>query len=413
MKLLVAIVVTIILGICVGLVHARWTCTGIQEQFRPLSMDSVAEMMGVEMMGVELIVDEDNEDRPIATIVGGNEYDFGSMERRGTRSHTFVIRNDGTQPLSLKKGETTCKCTLSSLAQELVAPGEAVEIKLDWTAKEVGMTSEFNQSAEIYTNDPANRLVRLVVRGQIIQSVLPRPEVMTMNNISSGETYTATTGLYCYRDTVDRLEVMDFELLGATPLGFVEIRFEPMSAEQVAKEPHATSGQVMHVKLKPGMKSGLFSQTIRVKTNLPDAPRVDVFLNGEVVQDITVFGRGFRASEGDNPELFGVLNLGSIASGTGLEHNIIMVVKGAFRDDVSFSVESVSPAGVLDVELGSATVVGKGKTVHHKLLLAIKPGQAAANFVGGNRGNALKIVLKTTHPNTPEISISVVFSITQ
>ena len=408
MKLLVATVVTIVLGICVGLVHARWTHTGIQEQFRPISMDSVAEMMGV-----ELIVDEDNEDRPIATVVGGNQYDFGSMERRGTRSHTFVIRNDGTQPLTLKKGETTCKCTFSSLAHGVVAPGESVEIKLDWTAREVGPTSEFNQSAEIYTNDPANRSVRLVVRGQIIQSVLPKPEVMTMNNISSGEEYTAMTGLYCYRDTVDRLEVIDFELLGATPLDLVEIHFEPMSAEQVAKEPRATSGQVMHVKLKPGMKAGMFSQAIRVKTNLPDAPRVDVFLNGEVVQDITIFGRGFRASEGDNPEYFGVLNLGSIASETGLEHNIILVVKGALRNDVSFSVGSVFPAGVVDVELGPATVVGTGKTVHHKLLLTVKPGQAAGDFVEGNQGNALRIVLKTTYPNTPEISISVVFSITQ
>ena len=408
MKTLVAIVMTIALGICVGLVHARWTHTGIQEQFRPISMDSVAEMMGV-----ELIVDEDNEDRPIATVVGGNQYDFGSMERRGTRSHTFVIRNDGTRPLSLKKGETTCKCTFSSLGQGVIAPGESVEIKLDWTAKEVGPTFEFNQSAEIYTNDPANRSVRLVVHGQIVQSVLPKPEVMTINNISSGEEYTATTGLYCYRDTADRLEVLDFELLGATPLDLVEVRFEPMSAEQVAEEPHATSGQVMYVKLKPGMKAGLFSQAIRVKTNLPDAPRVDVFLNGKVVQDMTIFGRGFRASEGDNPELFGVLNLGSITSETGLEHTEIMVVKGAFRDDVSFSVESVSPAGVLDVELGPATVVGKGKTVHHKLLLTVKPGQAVGEFIGGKRGNAVKLVVKTTHPNTPEISISVVFSITQ
>jgi hypothetical protein len=408
MKFLVAIVVTVVLGICVGLVHAKWTYTGIQEQFRPSSMDSVAEMMGV-----ELIVDEDNEDRPIATVVGGNQYDFGSMERRGTRTHTFVIRNDGTQPLSLEKGETTCKCTFSSLAQGVVAPGESVEIKLDWTAKEVGMTTVFSQSAEIYTNDPANRLVHLVIHGQIIQSVLPKPEVITMNNISSGEEYTATTGLYCYRDTVDRLEIVDFELLGATPLNLVEIRFEPMSAEQVAKEPRATSGQVMHVKLKSGMKAGLFSQAIRVKTNLPDAPRVDVFLNGEVVQDITVFGRGFRASTGDNPEYFGVLNLGSIASATGLQHNVILVVKGAFRDDVSFSVEAVLPAGVLDVEMGPATVVGKGKTVHHQLFLTVQPGQVVGNFTGGNRGNAGKIVLKTTHPTTPAISISVVFSITQ
>ena len=67
----------------------------------------------------------------------------------------------------------------------------------------------------------------------------------------------------------------------------------------------------------------------------------------------------------------------------------------------------------IKVLVGVGIVVGKGKTVHHKLLLTVKKGQVAADFVGGNRGNALKIVLKTTHPTTPEISISVVFSITQ
>ena len=88
-------------------------------------------------------------------------------------------------------------------------------------------------------------------------------------------------------------------------------------------------------------------------------------------------------------------------------------MKGVLRNDVSFSVDSILPAGVVDVKLGPATIVGNGKTVHHKLLLTVKPGQAAGDFVGGNQGSALKIVLKTTYPNIPQISISVVFSITQ
>ena len=406
MKLISIMIISAVFGIGVGLVHAKWVNTGIQEQFRPVSMDVVAEMMGI-----ELIEEQRDENSPIATVVGGYEYDFGIMERRGTRSHTFVIRNDGVQNLTLKKGETTCKCTFSSLEQGTVAPGESVEIKLEWTAKEIGPTNQFDQSAEIYTNDPGKRLIRLVVRGEIIQSVLPKPEVLTMNNISSGESYTATTRIFCYKETQEDLAILDYELLGAEPLDLIEVEFEAMSAAEVEQELHATSGQLMHVKLKSGLRPGAFNQVIRLKTNLPDAPRADVFVNGEVVNDITVFGRGFRASSSENDDHFGVLNLGTIESKKGLQHSIVLVVKGVHRKDVQFKVQMLDPVGILAVDIEEAKVVGSGKTVHHKLNLEVKQGSPAVSRIGGTQGMPGRILLTTTHPVVKEISIQVVFTI--
>ena len=38
---------------------------------------------------------------------------------------------------------------------------------------EVGPSLRFAQTADIITNDPNNRTIQLVVKGQIIQSVMP------------------------------------------------------------------------------------------------------------------------------------------------------------------------------------------------------------------------------------------------
>ena len=173
------------------------------------------------------------------------------MERRGIRSHTFVVRNDGTEPLTLIKGETTCKCTLSSLAAGEILPGKSVEVKLEWTAKEVGPSLQFYQSADIISNDPNNRLIQLVVKGNIIQSVMPKPERLTMNGLSSGEGVTVKGKVFSYKQTEEPLEILEVEFLEEAPEGAFEISFKTAFEEQVKQELKAYSGQEMTVKLNP------------------------------------------------------------------------------------------------------------------------------------------------------------------
>src|SRR5215210_4648414 len=43
-------------------------------------------------------------------IVNGELYDFVSMDRSATMSHTFRIRNDGDEVLRVTKEGTSCKC---------------------------------------------------------------------------------------------------------------------------------------------------------------------------------------------------------------------------------------------------------------------------------------------------------------
>src|SRR5579872_2905137 len=46
-------------------------------------------------------------------VIEETEFEFGRMEVGEERSHAFIIRNEGEAPLLLKKGKTTCKCTMS------------------------------------------------------------------------------------------------------------------------------------------------------------------------------------------------------------------------------------------------------------------------------------------------------------
>src|SRR5215213_9795469 len=99
-------------------------------------------------------------------VVDEPHYDFGSMQRGTSKSHEFVIRNTGNAPLKIRNGGTTCKCTLSKVADESIAPGGSTTVKLEWTAKSDG--GPFRQTATILTNDPTQSQVELVVEGQIL-----------------------------------------------------------------------------------------------------------------------------------------------------------------------------------------------------------------------------------------------------
>src|SRR5688500_8060497 len=72
---------------------------------------------------------------PRVAVVNGEMHDFGKMDRNAKESHAFIIRNEGDAPLKLEKGETTCKCTVSDLKGNSLAPGEETEVLLEWTAK--------------------------------------------------------------------------------------------------------------------------------------------------------------------------------------------------------------------------------------------------------------------------------------
>ena len=100
------------------------------------------------------------------------EYKFDKMQRGTSRSHTFLVHNDGDLPLQLETGETSCKCTEFAAAANVVPPGESAEVKLEWAAKV--LAGPFRQTALLRTpNDPRQSEIVLSVVGEVIEAVGP------------------------------------------------------------------------------------------------------------------------------------------------------------------------------------------------------------------------------------------------
>ena len=84
----------IFVGVAAGASSAWLEFANVANQFEPHNQSAGATAaMGSAKAG------------PKVVVVDGTDFDFGVGQRQGAMNHTFVIRNDGDQPLQLEKGQ--------------------------------------------------------------------------------------------------------------------------------------------------------------------------------------------------------------------------------------------------------------------------------------------------------------------
>ena len=108
------------------------------------------------------------------------------MARNTKGSHSFVLRNTGTGPLTLNIESTTCKCTLADVDEGILAPGETTQALLEWEAK--GMDENFRHGATLSTNDPTKLAYLLSIEGRITYVVRAVPDHLRVGDISVTDT---------------------------------------------------------------------------------------------------------------------------------------------------------------------------------------------------------------------------------
>ena len=147
-------------------------------------------------------------------------------------NHTFVIRNDGDEPLKLEKGATTCKCTLSDLKTGDVPPGGTAEVRLDW--KLITLGEQFRQTAEIHTNDPRRPTVSLTVHGTVTDLVRLEPRDLVLSNVTANDGARATVHLYGFK--VKDLQVLSHEFTNQSTASYFSLDWKPTAADELREE---------------------------------------------------------------------------------------------------------------------------------------------------------------------------------
>ncbi len=354
-------------------------------------------------------------------VVDREEYEFGTMDIEAEGRHDFTFTNRGEAMLELTTGQTSCGCTVSEIEDGSIAPGESGRVTVKWTADRG--EGPYRQTATIETTDPARPRVTLTVSGRITREVRPVPPELVFGHVSAGRPVTGQVRLLCYLE--EPLEVLACELADRETDEHFEVTFEPLPADQL-EEAHEgeeergkggepgeevkldeaespKSGYLLEVTVKPGLPLGGFSQTILVQTNVKSVPTVKIPVEGTVVGEISIVGRGWDEENS-------VLTLDAVSSRQGAERRLLLVTRGPHCKEVEFKVVRTNP-DLLRVDqqrLKETTTIGGGAVSQTPLIIRIPKGSRRANYLGSKLG---EILIETNHPEIPELRIRVRFAV--
>jgi hypothetical protein len=332
-------------------------------------------------------------------VIDKISYDFGTLDIASTGSHDFVFSNSGKAPLKLSSGGTSCRCTLSELAQGEIPPGGSTKATVTWKSKD--QPGPYEQTATIITNDPDRPQVTLTVSGRITAVVQMLPGELVFSRASSGEAATAEARLLYYLE--GSLKITGHEWSDPATARYFEVAMKPLTPDELKEHPSARSGTLITVTVKPGLPEGSFRQKIVFHTNLASSPTLTLPVQGVVGGEIAVVGRGW------DPDT-GILHLGTIASREGAKRRLMLIVRGPSRKSVTFKPVQIAP-DLLKVSLGQPSEINGGAVVETPLVIDVPPDSPTVNRLGSDQGKLGEIILETTHPQVPKLRILVQLAI--
>ena len=368
----------------------------------------------------------DDKDRPkIApegpypkAVVSEPMYLFGSMAVGQSMSHKFTIKNDGEAPLEVKKGSTTCKCTLSEMENSMVEPGKSVEVELTWTPK--SPQEKFGQTATIYTNDPENKEINLKIEGTVnnlisFTGAYQDTANWTLPVMSDTEPVSFTGTIHT--NYLDSFKILDIE----TKHPGLTATSKPLSKEEL-KEAGAKIGYSITVSADPDkFPLGGFTENVLIKTDIPN--EMDhIHPEGEdhkheaeakpENRDFVVHVSGNHTGPVRIVPTFGVhwnpdsmiLNLGEFSAKEGKEVILSMFVEGLDKP-LEIVDQQIDPQ-YLKFKLTKDDQFASKTKQRYELKFSV-PAEHPA--VSHGKGNLAKVKLKTNHPRAKEIEFRVQF----
>lgn len=323
------------------------------------------------------------------------EYDFGSIESEGEYRHEFLVRNVGDAPLTLRIGDSSCRCTVLDFSQATLQPQEGVKIAIQFDAHEY--FGPVSQHASLITNDPRNPRVVLKIKANVERSIRVVPAELVFSRIVRNQAATGEVRLVIFRRQPVTITNIGFAEVGEETLQFLELSHAPLTPAELAGEPGATGGYRITVRVKPGLPVGPFHQKIRITTDQSDIAPLEVPVQGRVESEFGIIGTGWNAQRG-------ILHLGRIQRESGSQVRIMLRLPALPGQTVE--VEPLrSVPDFVQVQVRQEESVQASESVLIPIVISIPAGAGPANYFGNSEEELGRIVLKTNHPAAPEIKV--------
>jgi hypothetical protein len=272
-----------------------------------------------------------------------------------------------------------------------------VPVKLVWTAN----TDEahFRQNATIHTNDPLRPTINLTIQGQVTDASSYHPKAFFFGDVPAGSAQSAEIRIVSFRD--EPFEVVDNQFVTPALEENFTVEIDELTQDEYP-DPDVRSGYRVKLTTRPTLPFGPIGGWLKIKTNLDTVPEVEVPLSGKVVSDFSIVGRGYNQKND-------LLELGPVVGEVGTERELLIFLRGEQGKAAQLEVGQTFPK-FLEAELGERKEISEN-LVQVPLVIRVPKGASPAVYLGGRDSQAGRVVIRTTHPHVPELTINVKFTI--
>jgi hypothetical protein len=316
--------------------------------------------------------------KPKVVVDGDLTHHFDIMAQETTDEKVWKITNEGPGNLLLKKGPSTCSCTIVNFKESTAAvlkPKESTEIRL--TGETRTNTGQVSQSASILTNDPEKPQLDFIVEGTVRPAIVLFPPTPTVNYL----TISNTDEDHKYKIAVTSPDKPDLKIikLSSSKPDLIVAEQTPLT-ESECKDLKVEAGIRVTINAKAGLPLGAFREELIIETDHPLKPEVRLTVTGKMEGPISV-----------SPER---VRLFDVPSRVGGRTSIRLLVRGS--TPTTFEVES-KPEN-LKVEIAPSD--SPPKEGRYQMIVTIPPG-TPPGWIDD------QIILKTNHPKAGELHIPV------
>lgn len=329
--------------------------------------------------------------RPVAVVDESEAY-LGTLDPTQKVEKLFAIRNEGEAPLRLSRGGTSCKCTMSTLPDEAIQPGEAAVVRVS-TKSEV-KEGRFDHNATILTNDPKNNRITLRIYGAFAKIVAFDPPRLVLSSLNQEKSTTVDAVVYSqyFRDfDLTSIESSTEEL---------NWKVEPADDRTLGLL-EARCGYRLRLTFPPTERTGQFWDTLQVTAQSDDSPpdtrKVTWKIAGSAEPRAQISGKNFGEDK--------VLRFGSLRRWQGAEERLTLSVNDDHRNLKIGAIEK--DPNYLDVEVLPMNPEKPDSGLYWVHVAVPKDAPACSHL--GTRQGSVRII--SDHPALPVISFHVQFAI--
>lgn len=389
------IFIPVFLGIVIGGAMGWWSVKHKPWPGYPVLAEAQPAQLGSSSGGDQ----EPSEPQP-KIEVPEDTYDFGRIESNSVVRHEFTVKNVGQALLRITIGDSSCRCTVLNLDSADIPPGESRPVAVEFNGKDY--FGPVTQRATILTNDPKRPQVTFTVKADVVKSIRVVPSEIIFSRVVKMQPAVGEAKIYVFRDQPVRVTGIEFAHKDDSAQ-FIDLDIQPLSPEELKVEPGAKAGYRVTVRLKPGLPLGPIQQKIRVLTDQKDMPELEIALAGRVESDVNIVGAGWDAARG-------ILHLGRINQSTGAERRVMLRLTPLVGESLKVEVERTVP-DFLQVMIEEPREVEASLSLFVPITVRVPPGVGPANYFGLDEAQLGKVILKTNHPDAPEVKILVRFAV--